>query len=234
MLASAVNRAQLIDMCADSNVETLPLCISILAWGGMHGSNRDHLFQRSPEPWLTLAQRIRDGSLTRQQAFDGFSALIHEKKMTGMKGAYFTKLIYFLMPRSQGGEGLPIGYIMDQWVGCSINLLAEQDIVKMNHSAVWKREGKGRSASLVQSVSSHVSEWNSGEEYEAFCGAVEALAREMGPEWSPEQTELALMSKGGPEAGRVACACHGAAAAIFLLSPKRIAAQGSVYGDDLY
>ncbi|WP_146101812.1 8-oxoguanine DNA glycosylase OGG fold protein [Rhodopila globiformis] len=95
-LLESVNRAKLIEMQPDRSVSTHANCISILAWGGMRDSNRDHLFGKRDEGWLDVAESVRAGKLTRAKAFDEFSILRRNGgAMLGMGPAYFTKLIYF-------------------------------------------------------------------------------------------------------------------------------------------
>jgi hypothetical protein len=189
-----VNRAKLIEMRADATIPTLDLCIAILAWGGMHGSNRTHLFKCSVERWLDVAERVRAGRLTREAAFDAFAQLNHDRFLIGMGPAYYTKLIYFLMPR---GGAKPIGYIMDQWLGCSVNLICAQEVVRMETNVTWTSTGRGKNKLAVRKVSSRVSPLNTGEHYDRFCRTVESVAERMGREWSPDAAELALMSRGG-------------------------------------
>lgn len=185
-----LNRARLISMQADKNIRTLELCIAILAWGGMHGSNRDHLFRRSITPWLQVAQSIRDGLLDRRQAFASFAELNRTRELVGMGPAYYTKLIYFLMPRNSSNS---IGYIMDQWAGCSVNLMCQQDILRIDDTVTWISHKK----SVIRRVSSRVSPLNAHEQYEQFCQVIEFIAANLGSDWTPDSVELALMSKGG-------------------------------------
>lgn len=194
-LSGIFNRTRLIAMQADPGIGTLELCIAILAWGGMHRRNRDHLFKQPAEPWLKAANAIRAGELSRSQAFDAFATLCHQGAIPGMKPAYFTKLIYFLMPRGR----TPVGYIMDQWLGCSINLLCGREVVKMDHALNWHQEKRANGPE--RRLTSHVSAWNTGRDYERFCSAIETLAATMGPGWDPEATELTLMSNGGKKPG---------------------------------
>lgn len=188
-----LNRLRLIALQADWTIPTLDLCIAILAWGGMHGSNRNHLFKRVITPWLDVAKCIRAGQLTRQRAFDAFAKLNHDGSLVGMGPAYYTKLIYFLMPREGAGS---VGYIMDQWLGCSVNLIYKQEVVWMDNRLIWAHEGRGRARRVVRKASSSVSPLNTGKHYERFCCAVELLAARMGPGWTPDVAELSLMSRG--------------------------------------
>ena len=185
-----VNRSRLIDLQADPTLSTLELCICILAWGGMHGSNRNHLFKKDPTPWLRISEEVRKGRLGREEAFASFAELSQQGNLVGMGPAYYTKLIYFLMPRV-GSH--PVGYIMDQWLGCSVNLICQQEVVRMDTMTMWISHKRGD----VRKATSRVSPLNTSEHYGRFCEAVEMLAETMGEGWSPDATELALMSSGG-------------------------------------
>ena len=186
---SGMSRSRLLQL--DADVPTLELCIATLAWGGMRGGNRNTLFNKSPSAWLGVAERVREGQLTRGKAFDAFANVHRSGKSPGMGPAYYTKLIYFLMPRVPAN---PAGYIMDQWLGCSINLLFGQEVVLMNHTTTWTRQ---RSGKLKNDVSSQVSPLNTSTNYERFCQALELLATRLGAGWTADQVELALLSKGG-------------------------------------
>jgi hypothetical protein len=191
--SAATNRTTLLTMAADRTIGTLDLCISILAWGGMHGGNRNRLFKCPLEPWLDIAEQVRNGKLDRLEAYSAFARLRDVKADTfvGMGPAYFTKLLYFLAPSSTTVPKK--GYIMDQWVSCSINLLTGQQIVKLDQHLTWKL----RYGAPEQSADSYVSDVNTAQDYERFCQAVEALSDQMGPPWTPELTERALISNGG-------------------------------------
>jgi hypothetical protein len=103
--------------------------------------------------------------------------------MPGMRPAYFTKLIFFLMPM-----GMPRGYIMDQWTSSSVNLLFVEKIVK---TAVQRTYLKSGSVKISESVLDKNTEF----EYETYCQAVEFLAAELG-DISPEEAEEMMFSQG--------------------------------------
>lgn len=196
-LSDSVNRQSLIHMASNPGVGTLDLCINVLAWGRMRGANRNRLFEQPVQPWITVADQVRNGLLNRAQGYDAFSNLRSGgKDMVGLGPAYFTKLLYFLAPATPSASK---GYIMDQWLGCSINLLAGQQIVKLDEQVKWHLQ-KGKKASEAMAtlrVDSFVSDVNTGKDYEAFCQAVEALSDKMGLGWTPELTERALIADGG-------------------------------------
>jgi hypothetical protein len=159
---------------------------AILAWGGMHRHHGKQLFERNG--WLEIAQHIREGGYSRGEAYDAFAELRAEGDLPGMGPAYFTKLIFFLMPRAGNSERL-VGYIMDQWTACSINLLLD-DPSAIRTDAMYSWSGSEKVSSQYV-----VSDHNSRDQYERFCQAVEALAADL--QLSPEATELLLLSEGG-------------------------------------
>lgn len=179
-LPESVNRNSLLAMAADRGVGTAELCISIFAWGGMRGSHRDLLFARPLGPWLTVADWVRDDKLSRAEAYDLFAKLRkngRDNPIAGMGPAYFTKLLYFLAP---GVPHAPKGYIMDQWLGCSVNLLTGREVVKLDQNITWRIK-KGQAERAVNSIVSNV---NTGRDYETFCQSVEELSGRMGASWT--------------------------------------------------
>lgn len=180
-----LNRAVLDKHVGDGKTDILPLCIMILAWGDMKLPNGRHLFGQEDEEWLAIADQLRQGKLSRSQGYAKFAAL-RKGRLPGMGPAYFTKLLHFLLPEGRKG------YIMDQWLGCSVNLLLQRDLVRMDETRKWKSK-KGR---IDLEISSWVSDVNTDAVYEDFCLFIEALAEQMGAGWTPAKTEFALMSEG--------------------------------------
>ena len=160
---------------------------AIFEWGGMRRNYQEMVLGSENTEWLGLCEEILSGKCTRAQAYDVFSELQAAAKVKGMGPAYFTKLIYFLMPEN-GGH--PCGYIMDQWAGCSVNLLFGDNIVLMDTTMNWKSPS-------VQSTSFIVSNANNGKTYEAFCSAMDALGKKC--DLNRHQVDIAVMSKGGKE-----------------------------------
>jgi len=182
-----VNRARLKQLRDDINMPTPELCLSILAWGGMWTSNGTQLFSLENAAWLNLAQELRDGTCNRRDGYNKFADLRIKRQLPGLGPAYFTKLLYFLPPEEK------IGYIMDQWLGLSINILTGQEIVKLNETIKWEWTKQGK----IRHFDSLVCDYNSGDDYEIFCEKIERLSEKMGTGWTPELTELALISEGG-------------------------------------
>jgi hypothetical protein len=184
-----INRDDLFKLIENQEILTSAVCWSILAWGGMHGKHRDSLMEQKDDRWLRLANTIRSGHLSRQESYDAFSKLKAEGYLKGMGPAYFTKLIFFMMPRS--ASTYPPGYIMDQWVGSSVNLLADREVVLMNRFSTWKKN----KTAIVLSTDLVVSELNDGTRYEEYCSFIEAIGRIINR--PAAETELLLMSSGG-------------------------------------
>jgi len=187
-----VSRDDVFSLVADVSFNTATVCAAIMAWGGMRMNHRDMLFGEASQQWVGVSEKIRNGHYDRRTAYEAFVALQRENKLPGAGPAYFTKLIYFLMPRSDGSR--PSGYIMDQWAGCSINLLAGSDTVRMNSIFEWV-SSRGK---LARRATFIVSDTNDGSNYEAFCSAVDALATHFGI--SGDATDRALLSTGGRNA----------------------------------
>ena len=99
-------------------------------------------------------------------------------------------LTVFLMP-DDTPDNKPIGYIMDQWAGCSINLLFNSDIVLMDSMFIWKSIHGG----LEHTATFIVSNQNTGKRYERFCSAIEILKKHFG--LTGHQIDRALLSTGG-------------------------------------
>ena len=182
-------RVRLFEHARNTAKPTEELCWSILEWGGMHGLNRQKLLAVEGRQWLGLANAVRSGEHDRRSAYNAFSALQAASLLPGMGPAYFTKLIYFLMPRGPACQAP--GYIMDQWAGCSVNLLFESQIVLMNCVQTWAAGDGGPSLSAAYIVSN----LNNGRNFEVYCKRIEEIAVKI--DERPDNVELLLMSKGG-------------------------------------
>ena len=188
-----VKRSEVFDLAADPTVSVATVSVAAMAWGGMHLGSWKLLWSTSNGEWLNVAQRIRKGCRTRAQAYQCLKELRDRKELKGMGPAYFTKLIYFLTPRA-GPERKP-GYIMDQWAGCSVNLLTGSDMVLLDGTRTWGRP-KGK---LAPSFALTVSDENTSDDYEAFCCVVERLASRFC--LCVDQGDQALISVGRPNPG---------------------------------
>lgn len=182
-----ISRSGVFNLAENPEISTIAVCAAALAWGGMNEGFSQGFFAQAGNGWLDIADMIRRGELSRQQAYGEFSTLREGGQLPGIGPAYFTKIIYFLTPKCVAARKQP--FIMDQWAGCSINLLLSQELVKMNVSRVWKRNKD------KPDFSYQVSEVNTAEDYEAFCAAVDALRAECA--LTPEKVDRAMVANGG-------------------------------------
>ena len=145
------NRYELFEYCQNTNNNNLNVLVAILSWGGMR---RDHgrLLFNNIEFVLGLVDNLRNNTYqTRQIAYSTIQDHRVNGLLPGLGIGYFTKLICFLSPNLNG-------YIMDQWVGKSINLLTGQDIVNITSNS-W------------------VNDNNNPDIYEMFCTHIDNLAQ---------------------------------------------------------
>lgn len=111
--------------------ELLDIVVNIFAWGGMayrHGRKA----LRCWENWMPICAALVDG-MDHLTAYQGFYQAQHNGKMVGIGPAYYTKLIFFL----GNGDGL----IMDQWTSKSINLLHEDNLIRLDSGYVSRFAG---------------------------------------------------------------------------------------------
>ena len=180
---SKPNREALFRMVADEQQDTMALCATILAWGGMHVRHGRELF-RAGSKWRKTAETVRFENLSRAEAYALFHRLRAEGDLPGLGPAYFTKLVFFL----RGSAVTDLGYIMDQWTGCSVTLLTgDPHMVLMNAIYVWDGPTKLRSAFQV-------SDANDANRYERFCSVIDSIADVV--DLHPIDAELLLMSQG--------------------------------------
>lgn len=145
------NRYELFDYCQNQNNDDLNILIAILSWGGMRRDHGRRLFENK-NVILGIVDQLRNGNFeTRQQAFEVFQNERKKKILPGLGIGYFTKLICFLSPNLNG-------YIMDQWVAKSINLLTGDRVVKISNNN-W------------------VNDKNNSIIYETFCRHIDNLAK---------------------------------------------------------
>lgn len=171
-----LDRKSLFELVSDRTNNTFKCCIAILAWGGM---NREHAVSAlsSWNEWEHIATKIRNGELTRREAYKAFYQLRKSKKLKGLGPAYFTKIIYFLSKEENRG------YIMDQWTARSVNLLLETKAI-----------GLTKITAKSKKVSFFVTDKNTDLIYENFCQFVEQLAQLH--QTTPDLVEMSLFSRG--------------------------------------
>ncbi len=179
---SSISRTELFAIIQNNEVDTLTCCAAILAWGGMNRKHGVMLFSKSRR-WIEISETIRRGELSRMDAYKRFAELRAKGEMPGMRPAYFTKLIFFLMPM-----GLKKGYIMDQWTSASVNLLFSQRLVQTYIQKTVISNG-------CLKISETVLDKNTENDYEKYCQAVEYLAYKLGGV-SPDYAEQMMFSEG--------------------------------------
>ena len=180
---SKPNRKELFDLVADGRQDTVAVCASIMAWGGMRADHGRKLFTEQ-KSWRAAAEEIRFTGKTRIKAYSILSQQRALGHLPGMGPAYFTKLIFFL----RGRDVADPGYIMDQWTGCSINLLTgNPSLVLMEATYRWAGPTQLRS-------DFRVSDQNCPTHYERFCKALDEVAIRVALD--PIDAELLLMSEG--------------------------------------
>lgn len=145
------NRDELFEYCQNKGNDNIHVLIAILSWGGMRRDHGRSLFN-NPEVALSLVENLRNKIYqSRQIAFSIFQEKRVQGLLPGLGIGYFTKLICFLSPNLKG-------YIMDQWVGKSINFLMGQNIVDITNNN-W------------------VNDNNNSVTYETFCSHIDHLAQ---------------------------------------------------------
>lgn len=169
-----MTRQQVRAECRDSSKPVLHGYICAMAWG-LQGAGKSNAHVAAA--WCHRARierlltRLRAGGLSRRAAYDLFAA--HPIPYLGP--SYFTKLIYFFSP----GDA-PLGYIMDQWTGKSVNLITGNHVVRIYNDSP--------------------SSLNTGENYESFCHVVDLIARVLHS--TGDETKQRLFSQGGLARGR--------------------------------
>lgn len=144
------NRYELFEYSLNQNNSNLNILVAILSWGGMRRDHGRRLFENR-NVIIELVDELRTGNFhTRRQAFEVFQNHRSANMLAGIGIGYFTKLICFLAPNLNG-------YIMDQWVAKSINLLTGEPIVNLTGNN-W------------------VNDRNDSNTYELFCQHIDNLA----------------------------------------------------------
>jgi len=147
-----LSRANLAKIIPNEQASDTDVGMLIFSWGGMAVKNAK-LILNTKSCWLPILSDLRQERIGHIEAYDRFHALSMSGKMPGCGPAYYTKLIFLLMKHLNER-----GFIMDQWLGRSINLLADREIVlfyqRRRHRPLKKR---------------FVHKDNSSRVYEEFC-----------------------------------------------------------------
>lgn len=130
-------------------LETPAQIVTVFAWGGM-GVRNGRSFKNFIEEYVDAVRKFASSRV------DCFRTL-HGIEARGVGPAFYTKLIRFLRD-----DAPDTGFIMDQWLARSINLL-DRNFIRMH--------GCGKK---------YVHRKNDAETYSTFCDAVERIGREVG------------------------------------------------------
>jgi hypothetical protein len=143
----------------------------------MHRKHGKLFLNRENEDLIRILEEIRIGGVSRKSAYRRLACLRSQDKLKGAGPAYFTKFIHFFMPEYY--ESLNRGFIMDQWLAKSVNIIYGKSVVRLNNDLV--------------------SDENTDQDYENFCCCVEAIAQEL--DVPPVRAEEMLFCKGGRAPG---------------------------------
>jgi hypothetical protein len=129
--------------------------LAVMAWGGQR---RDHgrVVWESIDLLRPILSGLRTSALDRRAGYEALFELTTrtEGRVQSLGPAYYTKLLFFLPPRSAG-------QIMDQWTAKSMQLLANRGdqppTIKLSHAGYVSRD-------------------NDAEVYSQFCKFIAQLA----------------------------------------------------------
>lgn len=146
-----LTREDVYALCIDQNTSLKFIWLATMAWGGLRLSKYNGIAAwNTLNAYLPTLKLIRDGALSRSEAYQELSALKLRKLMQGIDAPFYTKLIFFL-----GGDRLN-GYIFDQWTAKSVKLIFPGSGVRLdNHRPTCAL--------------------NNHHNYEEYCNLVESL-----------------------------------------------------------
>lgn len=160
----------MLNYCSNQENADLDCLLAILSWGGMRVNNAEKLFE-VPETILEITNKLRNNYFsTRKEAYAYIRNKRSKNLLPGLGIGYYTKLICFLAPQLNG-------YIMDQWLAKSINLINKNRKIKVN-SKGW------------------VTDDNDEETYEYFCQEIDKIADILGLTGFKAEEKLFSIGKG--------------------------------------
>lgn len=166
-------RDDLFEFCNSKSTSDILALLAILSWGGMNRNHGKSLLNK-PSSILDIVQKLRNNYFSTRK--DAFEYIQDKQKIGSLKGlgiGYYTKLICFLAPNLNG-------YIMDQWLAKSINLIFEKELIHITNNWV-----SNKNTSLI---------------YEDFCSKIDNLSKMISQ--SGYKTEEKLFSIGGSKKGK--------------------------------
>ncbi len=166
-------RDDLLNFCNSKSTSDILALLAVLSWGGMNRKHGKSLLS-DPATILEIVNKLRNNYFhSRKDAFE----YIHQKRdlnlLPGLGIGYYTKLICFLAPNLNG-------YIMDQWLAKSINLISDKKLIHIANDWVTNQN-----TSLI---------------YEEFCSKIDDLSKQINE--SGYKTEEKLFSIGGRKKGK--------------------------------
>lgn len=167
----SLDMSEVRDFCRDQSNSDASCYLVIMAWGKQIRRN-PKLAWAERSKWEPLVNycRTQIGPIERSALFDTFN----DSKIAGLAPAFFTKLMFFLRPKSENC------FILDQWTGRSANLLTSANktggVVYLDRSLTVARK-------------------NTGKQYLDYCFLVERLSEEISG-CSPHDIEQAMFSGG--------------------------------------
>jgi hypothetical protein len=179
-----LTRSAVENVVRNERVSEVDASMVIFAWGGMTVKNGKLIFSAKSH-WSKIVSGLRSEKFTYLEAYDRFLGLSLQGLMPGCSPAYYTKLIFFLTKHLERR-----GFIMDQWLGRSVNLLADREIVRLDRP---RRE--------VPIKKRYVHKENSCSAYAEFCEAIRNLSHISGETNTDkrireENVEMRLFSEG--------------------------------------
>ena len=168
-------RVDILELARDRQVGVVEVCAAAMVWGGMHRKHAQLLFDTASSDWRRVVEHVRSGDLGPVEAYGCLSGLRRGGRLQGAGPAFFTKFIYFLTPRPGRDWTHRFGYIMDQWAGCSVNLVTGRELVRMDVSRTW-----GQGEAHHPRYTFRVADASGVQDYEQYCTAMDCLARRLG------------------------------------------------------
>lgn len=121
----ALCREQVRHYCQDLSQTPEDCFVTIMAWGGTALWLRfRRMIWEAKGWWLDIVTSLRRNDLSRAEAYQSLWELKKIDRLPGLGPAFFTKLIFFMLPAGNG-------YVMDQWLAKSVNLLRGERVVQM-------------------------------------------------------------------------------------------------------
>lgn len=140
------NRFELASMLQE--METPARIVTVFAWGGM-GVRNGRSFKNFLKEYVDAVCEFASSRVDCYRSLHGIEA-------KGVGPAFFTKLIRFLRD-----DRSDVGFIMDQWLARSVNLISEPHV---------RMHGSGKK---------YVHHRNNAEVYRDFCATVERIAEKI-------------------------------------------------------